>query len=258
MQMSRQIATPPSGYGSAADISSQAESARYPMILLGLFLVWFGFLAIAPWYREDWLLENVLVFIIVPWLIWSYHKLRFSNFSYTLIFIFSCFHELGAHYTYAEVPLYSWAEKYAGLDLSGLLGSERNHYDRLVHFLYGFLLLPPIVEIFEARAHLQKVWRFVVPITFMMAFSEMFEIIEWQAAEIFGGDLGQAYLGTQGDIWDAQKDSLAAAVGAVISTVLLHAVRKFRTKRQRVGDTPLPGNRQQKLTSTPQALRSET
>lgn len=256
--MSRQIATPLSGYGTAADDLSRTESSRYPLVLLALFTLWWSLLAIAPWYREDWLLENVLVFIVVPWLIWSYHKLRFTNFSYTLIFIFSCLHEVGAHYTYAEVPLYSWAEKYAGLDLSGVLGSERNHYDRLVHFLYGFLLLPPIVEIFEARAHLQKVWRFVVPITFMMAFSELFEIIEWQAAEIFGGDLGQAYLGTQGDIWDAQKDSLAAATGAAISTVLYHWYKKFRTKRQSVGDTKSPGNRYQKLTSTPQALRSET
>lgn len=230
--MSRQVAPPLSGYGIAVDNLSRIESARYPLVLLALFTLWWSVLAIAPWYREDWLLENVLVFIIVPWLIWSYRKLRLSNFSYTLIFIFSCFHELGAHYTYAEVPLYSWAEKYAGLDLSGLLGSERNHYDRLVHFLYGFLILPPIVEIFEARAKLQKIWRFIVPIAFMMAFSELFEIIEWQAAEIFGGDLGQAYLGTQGDIWDAQKDSLAAAVGAVSSTVLYYGYQKFRTKRQ--------------------------
>ena len=258
MKISRQIATPPSGYGTAADDLLRAGSDRYPLALLALFVLVWSALAIAPWYRQDWLLENILVFIIVPWLVWSYRKLRFSNFSYTLIFIFSCLHELGAHYTYAEVPLYSWAEKYAGLDLSGLLGSERNHYDRLVHFLYGFLLLPAIVEIFEARANLQKVWRFIVPVTFMMAFSEMFEIIEWQAAEIFGGDLGQAYLGTQGDIWDAQKDSLAAAVGAVGSTVLLHAVRKFRTKHQSVGDTQSPGNRQQKPATTPQTLRSET
>ncbi|MGH8109277.1 MAG: DUF2238 domain-containing protein [Arenimonas sp.] len=241
--MSRQIASPVSGYGAAADTTLRNESARYPLILLTLFIAWWSVLAIAPWYRQDWLLENVLVFIIVPWLIWSYGKLRLSNFSYTMIFIFFCLHEVGAHYTYAEVPLYSWAEEYAGLDLAALQGSDRNHFDRLVHFLYGFLLLPSIVEIFEARANLRKIWRFIVPVCFMMAFSEMFEIVEWQAAEIFGGDLGQAYLGSQGDIWDAQKDSLAAAIGAVISTVLYHAFKKFRTNSQSVGDTPSPSSR---------------
>ncbi len=241
--MSRQIAQPISGYGATADNFLRVDSARYPLILLMLFIVWWSVLAVAPWYRKDWLLENILVFIIVPWLIWSYRKLRLSNFSYTLIFIFSCLHEIGAHYTYAEVPLYSWAEKYASLDLQTLLGTQRNHFDRLIHFLYGFLLLPSIVEIFEARANLQKVWRFIVPISFMMAFSELFEIIEWQAAVIFGGDLGQAYLGTQGDIWDAQKDSLAAAIGAVLSTIIYHSIKAFRKKSQSVGDTPSPSSR---------------
>ena len=99
------------------------------------------------------------------------------------------------------------------------------------------------MEIFEARANLQKVWRFIVPIAFMMAFSELFEIIEWQAAVIFGGDLGQAYLGTQGDIWDAQKDSLAAATGAVLSTIIYHRIKAFRKKSQSVGDTSSPSSR---------------
>ncbi len=208
-------------------------SPAYPLLLLAIFVVWWIVLAIAPWYRQDWLLENVLVFIVVPLLIWSYRHLRFSNFSYSLIFIFLCLHEIGAHYTYAEVPYGVWFNRMTGLDINAALGFERNHFDRSVHFLYGFLILPACVEIFEARAKLIGFWRYLVPITFIMSHSELFEIIEWQAAEIFGGPLGQAYLGTQGDIWDAQKDSAAAMIGAISSTILfrLYLLLKIKFKR---------------------------
>ena len=197
-------------------------SPVYPLLLLMVFVAWWVVLAIAPWYRQDWLLENLLVFIVVPLLIWSYRHLRFSNFSYSLIFIFLCLHEIGAHYTYAEVPYGTWFHRITGLDINAALGFERNHFDRAVHFLYGFLILPACAEIFQARASLVGFWRYLVPITFILSHSELFEMIEWQAAEIFGGPLGQAYLGTQGDIWDAQKDSAAAMLGAIASTILCY------------------------------------
>lgn len=190
---------------------------RLPAILLLLFSLVFLGLAWRPSYREDWLLENVLVFVGVPLLVWSYPRLRLSDASYVLLFVFLCLHEVGAHYTYAEVPFgESW------------FGAGRNHYDRLVHFSFGLLLLPAIVDIFHARAHLQGLWRYLLPVCFVMACSESFELIEWQAAEIFGGDLGQAYLGTQGDIWDAQKDSAMALLGAVLS---MTGLRAFAARR---------------------------
>jgi putative membrane protein len=84
------------------------------------------------------------------------------------------------------------------------------------------------VQILDVRASLQGVWRFLLPVSFMMSCSELFEMIEWQAAEIFGGPLGQAYLGTQGDVWDAQKDSGLAMCGAIVSMVLLQLSRSLR------------------------------
>lgn len=188
---------------------------RLPLLLLLAFLaLWLG-LAIQPRYREDWLLENLLVFVGVPMLVHGYRRLPLSNACYFLLFAFLSLHEVGAHYTYAEVPIgYGW------------FGSERNHYDRLVHFSFGLLLLPVIVEVLNVRAALQGVWRHIVPVAVIMSCSELFELIEWQAAEIFGGDLGQAYLGTQGDIWDAQKDSLMAMSGAVISIVTLRLLAR--------------------------------
>lgn len=192
----------------------------YPLLLLGIFVAWWIALAITPWSRQNWLLENILVFIVLLLLTWSYRHLRFSNFSYTLIFIFLCFHEIGAHYTYSDVPYSAWFNRLTGIDIDSIFGFERNHFDRLVHFLYGLLILPACAEIFRARGNLVGFWRYLVPITFVMAQSELFEMIEWQAVGVFGGSLGQAYLSAQGDIWDAQKDSAAAMIGAICSTLL--------------------------------------
>jgi putative membrane protein len=193
------------------------NSSRLPRLLLIAFaLIWVA-LALAPRYRSDWLLENLLVFVGVPLLVRGHRTLPLSDANYLAIFVFLTLHEIGAHYTYAEVPFgYGW------------LGATRNHYDRLVHFSFGLLLLPSVVQILDVRASLQGVWRFLLPVSFMMSCSELFEMIEWQAAEIFGGPLGQAYLGTQGDVWDAQKDSGLAMCGAIVSMVLLQLSTSLR------------------------------
>ena len=98
-----------------------------------------------------------------------------------------------------------------------MLGLERNHFDRLVHFLYGLLVTPAAFELLGARAHLRGGWRWFLCFMFMAAQAGTYEIIEWGAAEVFGGDLGQAYLGTQGDEWDAQKDSGLMVLGTLLS-----------------------------------------
>lgn len=194
-------------------------SARYPPLLLALFLVWWLILAIAPVYRQDWLLENLLVFIAIPLLVLTYRRLRLTNATYTLLFVFFVLHELGAHYTYSEVPYDNWAQALFGHTLSEVFGLERNHYDRLVHFLYGLLITPAAIELLDARAPQRGIWRWLVPLLFMVSHSTVYELVEWGAAEIFGGDLGQAYLGTQGDVWDGQKDSALAALGALVSVI---------------------------------------
>lgn len=213
---------------------SKKTASHYPLTLLAIFSVWWTLLAIAPKYRADWVLENILTLVVAGLLLWGYRHLRFSNLAYTLIFIFMCLHEVGAHYTYAEVPYREWFHSITGKDFNIVFNIERNHFDRLVHFSFGLLILPACIEIFDARAKLVGLWRYLVPVTFIMAQSELFEMIEWQAAIIFGGPLGQAYLGTQGDIWDAQKDSLAAAVGAVLSMMIYQARKAYTKKRHRV------------------------
>jgi putative membrane protein len=201
---------------------------RYPLVLLGLFTVLWALLAIAPWYREDWLLENLLVFAVVPVLALTARSLRFSNFAYTCLFVFFVLHEIGAHYTYSEVPWREWLQA-AGVDGSRFTG--RNHYDRLVHFSYGLLMLPAAWELFQQRARPTRIWRYVLPVMFIMGHSVLYELIEWAAAEVFGGDLGEAYLGTQGDTWDAQKDMGLATLGAVLGLVLVLTRERLRPAR---------------------------
>jgi putative membrane protein len=202
-----------------------ASSNRLPLALLIAFAAIWVALSIKPWYRQDWLLENTLVFVSLPLFVLTYRNLRFSNSAYLLLFVFFVFHEIGAHYTYAKVPYDHWFEALTGHGLNALLGFKRNHYDRLVHFLYGLLLLRVAVELFQAKAPPRGVWVFIMPVLFIMSHSMIFEIVEWAAAVIFGGDLGQAYLGTQGDVWDAEKDMALASLGAVIAMLALQ-VRK--------------------------------
>jgi putative membrane protein len=197
---------------------------RYPAILLGLFLVAWTGLAIAPSYRQDWLLENLLVFVAVPLLVHYYRSLRLSNLAYTCLFAFFLLHAVGAHYTYSEVP---WREGLHSLGL-GPAPSGRNHYDRFVHFAYGLLLFPAAWDLFAARARAVRLWRYLLPVTFLMAHSVLYEMIEWVAATLFGGELGVAYLGTQGDEWDAQKDMALATLGSVLGLALVVFLERLR------------------------------
>src|SRR3546814_3899896 len=113
-------------------------------------------------------------------------------------------HAIGAHYTYAQVPYDAWSESLFGHPISSLLGLERNHFDRLVHFLYGLLITPTEIELVDTRVTQRGGWRYLVPFTFMASHAAIYEIIEWLAATWFGSDLGVAYHCTQGDVWDAQ------------------------------------------------------
>ncbi|MEM9530913.1 MAG: DUF2238 domain-containing protein [Pseudomonadota bacterium] len=196
-----------------------ASHQRFFFGAFGCFAVVWTWLAIAPLYRDDWLLENVLVFLLVPVIVFTYRRLPLSRISYCCIFLFLCLHEVGAHYTYAEVPYQAWWERWFGEPLGG-----RNHYDRLVHFLYGLLITYPIREIFLRIADSRGFWGYLFPLLVIMSTSMIFELFEWAAALIFGGELGMAYLGSQGDVWDAHKDMWLATVGALIATAIIAAI----------------------------------
>ncbi len=208
---------------------------RYPALLLAILVAWTAALGIAPHFRQDWLLENLLVLFSIPVLVLTYRRLRFSNAAYTCLFAFFMLHEVGAHYTYSLVPYDAWGRALLGVSVDGLLGFERNMFDRGVHLLYGVLVTPAVVELFAAKAPPVGIWRFLMPLFFMNAHAVIYETIEWLAAEAFGGELGAAYLGTQGDVFDAQKDMALAFAGTLVSLTVVLWWRARRGTRGSAG-----------------------
>ncbi|MEP4076187.1 DUF2238 domain-containing protein [Haloferula sp.] len=189
--------------------------ARLPLTLLAVFVPIVIVSGLNPVDRSDWLLENVLVFITVPLLVLTARRFPFSHTSYLCIFVFLCIHELGAHYAYSNVPYHDWF---------GIEDTGRNHFDRFVHFLYGLLIAYPMREIFLRIADVRGFWGYFLPLDLVMSTSMLYELIEWAAAEVFGGDLGQAFLGSQGDEWDAHKDMALASLGALLTMTLVAAI----------------------------------
>src|SRR5688572_18812589 len=137
---------------------------RYLAVLAVVFAIEWVVLAIEPFDRADWALENALVVVAVVALVASYRRFELSRVSHTLIFVFLCLHEVGAHYTYSQVPYDRWFAALTGRTLNELLGFERNHFDRLIHFLYGFLLAYPIREVFLRIAAVRGFWGYFLPL----------------------------------------------------------------------------------------------
>ena len=191
------------------------------LLVLGvLFAIEFIVLAISPHDRKDWLLENALVVVLVGFMAGTYRKLTLSRISYFLIYLFLSLHLIGAHYTYSLVPYDEGFRTLTGGSLNEWLGWERNNFDRVMHFSYGLLLAYPVREVFLRVAQLRGFWGYFFPLDITLSTSMLYELIEWGAAVFFGGDLGQAFLGTQGDVWDAHKDMALAGCGALVAMLV--------------------------------------
>ncbi len=176
-------------------------------LVYALYLLVWIFMAINPKYPQDWLLENVLVFIFVPFVIWMDKKHHYTLLSVIFLLIFASLHSLGSHYTYAEMEHFN--------TLTQFFGFERNHFDRLVHFLFGLLAFRMLFEMISPGTATVKT-ALLLTFTMIISISTFYEILEWLTVITLQPELGMAFLGTQGDIWDAQKDTLAAMIGALI------------------------------------------
>lgn len=196
----------------------------------GAYMILWAALAIQPFSRADWVLENVLVLAFIGGLFGIRRWFRFSNASLLLILLFLALHSVGSHYTYALVPYDEWWRALTGHTLNCIFGWDRNHFDRLVHFSYGLLLAYPIREFFLRIVEVRGFWAYFLPLDFTLSTSALYELVEWGVAEVFGGDLGMNYLGTQGDIWDAHKDMALATLGALIA-ILITLFLNIRSKR---------------------------
>jgi putative membrane protein len=179
-------------------------------VLAAMLVSFWTAMAIAPRSRGDWLLENLLV-VIGGLLFWRlYRKPGLSTLSCVAVAVFFAFHIYGAHYTYSEAPFGFW--------LRDIGDTVRNPYDRLVHFLFGLLMSWPVREaICHAAAQARHLWVCMSTVMWIAAISTFYELMEWAAMLVVAPELGIAFMGTQGDVFDAHKDSALAVFGAMLS-----------------------------------------
>ncbi|GLQ71272.1 DUF2238 domain-containing protein [Vibrio penaeicida] len=164
-----------------------------------------AFSMISPASWAVWTAEIIPVVLAFLLIVLTYQKFQFSNTAYLFMFVWLFMHTIGAKYTFAEVP-FDW--------FNNLIGSERNHYDRVAHYSIGFWAYP-IAEYLYRKGHASLVISSLFGLFAIMSVAAAYEIIEWWYADLAGGDEGIAFLGSQGDIWDAQRDMLCDTLGAV-------------------------------------------
>ncbi len=194
------------------------NNSWWPKVLLGAYVVVFIYLAINPFSRDVWFAENLPIVLIVLYLVFLYWRgVQFSNTSYVLMSVLIFMHTVGGHFTFERVP-FDW--------FNDFFGFERNMYDRIAHFSVGFYAYP-IAEYLNVRKLANTKWLvYLTPLFFIISVAAIYEMIEWWFAATYGGEAGAAFLGSQGDIWDAQKDMLMDTLGGVTALVLFYIKSK--------------------------------
>jgi putative membrane protein len=187
--------------------------------LLGIYLVLFGILAINPVDKTTWISENLTVWIILAVILILYKKnIRFSKTAYGFMFVLIYLHTIGGHYTFALVP-FNWVTEFFGF--------SRNHYDRIAHFSVGFYAFAITEWLYTKSLVKNKFLLFTYPIFVIATIAMVYEIIEWLYVAQVSPESGAAYLGSQGDVWDAQKDMLADTLGAIFGVMVYFFKQKL-------------------------------
>ncbi|HEY7379509.1 MAG TPA: DUF2238 domain-containing protein [Steroidobacteraceae bacterium] len=196
--------------------AAPASRDPLPLVLLLLVTIALAISAIQPADRITWWLEIFPILLVVPVLILTYRRFPLTRLLYVLIAVHSLILMLGGHYTYAQVPLGFWIQD--ALDLS------RNPYDRIGHLAQGFVPAIAAREILLRQTPLKRGgWLFFIVAAICLAISACYEFVEWLAA-VIGGGTAEAFLGTQGDVWDTQWDMLTALIGAITAQLVLSRV----------------------------------
>jgi len=166
------------------------------LVLLGVYLIGFSLLAINPHDRADWAMENLFPIAQLVAVIIAYRHFKFTRLAYYMIFIYLFLQSWGGHFTYAEAAPFNWLRDHFHL--------KRNDYDRLAHFMLGFLVAIPIREILMQVIQTSRRWLAFITASIILAIGAFYEFIEWWVAVLATPNLGDKFLGTQGDIWDTQ------------------------------------------------------
>lgn len=166
----------------------------------------------------NWYIEHILVVLFAAVLVFTYRYFRFSNLSYLCFFLFLCLHTYGAKYAYADNVSGHW--------LQVKLHLVRNPYDRIVHTSFGLLMVYPMRDLFVRRFGWSGRMVWLLPVELVLSLAGLFELVEWAIADVFFPAHGKNYVGTQGDVWDAQKDMAVALGGAIFMTCMIRLARK--------------------------------
>ncbi len=183
---------------------------RVPHILLLGYIALFAICGWAPHDRATWWAENIPIVLIAAGLVATFGKFRFSNMSYLLMSVLVYMHTIGGHFTFERVP-FDW--------ITDMFSFERNHYDRIAHFSVGFYAYPIAELLLRKKVVRSTAVLLLFPVFAIFTVAALYEIIEWIYAALQGGSSGAAFLGSQGDIWDAQRDMLADGLGAIVVTL---------------------------------------
>ncbi len=195
-------------------------SRKLLIALVVVYVVLCAVLAFHPIDRGTWFAENLTVWIIVSVLLALYIRgIRFSSGAYCLMSVLIYLHTIGGHYTFALVP-FDWVTQ--------TFGFERNNYDRIAHFSVGFYAYAVAEWLWAKRLVSNRFLLFTYAVFTIATIAMSYEIIEWIFAANADPAAGMAYLGSQGDIWDAQKDMLADTLGAITATTFFFWMRGFR------------------------------
>lgn len=196
------------------------NKGKFPLALLLAYLALFLVLAIEPYDRATWFAENLTVWLIVGTIVVLWWRgIRFSNISYVLMSVLIFLHTIGGHYTFERVPFDF---------VTDLFGFERNHYDRMAHFSVGFYAYPIAEWLLAKRLVVNRFLLLTYPVFTIATIAMSYELVEWIYAASSDPTAGAAYLGSQGDIWDAQKDMLADTLGAITAVSLFFFHRRPR------------------------------
>ena len=195
--------------------------SRFQALVLAGFSLLTALSCIRPPFPQQIILQHIPTCIAVFLLIILSRRYPLSNAAFLCIILFLSLHVLGARYIYSYVPYDDWLEMILGVQFSTSLGWRRNHYDRLVHFAFGALAILPVWEICTRYGGVPRGFAYYTAFEFVLAFSMVYELIEWGLAVILAPESAAAYNGQQGDLWDAQKDMLCAGIGAIVGIVVI-------------------------------------
>lgn len=176
---------------------------------------------INPIFPEDQYLQHIGTLLLMVPMLYDIKKNIFTNASFIGLSVFTLLHIIGARYVYSNVPYDEAIQQLFGFSINEMIGATRNHYDRIVHFSFGLLMLPLFCQLVERKIKCSKSVAVVFAWLFIQTASMIYELFEWLLTIVMTTEAANNYNGQQGDMWDAQKDMALAFVGSTITAVIM-------------------------------------